>query len=127
MEKYEMEEFQYWAARSQYLPLFSESLTVRSLENMRDDVACALTVLADYHPLDGAPYGMYVGGIVDRKIKKTDLYRVYDTVPPWALMMVQELITGTSPEKFIGLRNTADVQARAEKLHETGQAKLFGE
>lgn len=94
---------------------------------MRDNVARALTALSDYHPLDGAPYGMYVGGIVDRKIKKTDLYRVYDTVPPWALMMVQELITGTSPEKFIGLQNTADVQACAEKLHETGRAKLFGE
>lgn len=127
MERYGMTEFPYWLACERYLPLSDEPLTVRSLENIRDGVAAAITALADYHPLGDAPHGMHVGGIVDRDIKKLDLYRVYDTVPPWALMMVQELIDGTDPKEFAGLQDAADVRTHAERLHEAGRAKLFGE
>ena len=129
MGRYGMTEFPFWLAQERYLPLFSERwpMSVESLETIRNEVAHAISALADYHPLNGGPYGTHVGGLVGKDVKNADLLRIYDTIPTWALDMVQEMITGTGPEEFSGLRSTADVRSRAETLHETGQASLFGE
>ena len=129
MSKYGMTEFPFWLAQERYLPLFSERwpISTKSLETIRDEVTHAISALADYHPLNGGPYGTHVGGLVGKDVKNADLLRVYDTIPTWALDMVQEMITGTSPEEFDGLGSTSDVRAHAEALHKTGRAKLFGE
>lgn len=127
MDKYDLEEFPFWLAQEHYLPLFSEEcpMSYDLLEEIRDEVAQAIIVLADYHPLDGAPHGVHIGGIVNKDVKKLDLYRVYDTIPAWALDMVQELITGTSPEEFMSWYSTNDMRDAAKRLHESGRAVLF--
>lgn len=71
--------------------------------------------------------GVHVGGIVGKDVKRLDLYRVYDTIPSWALDMVQELITGTNPEEFTSAHSTTEVSDTAKRLHENGLAVLFSD
>lgn len=127
MDKYDLEEFPFWLAQEHYLPLFSEEcpLKLETLEEIRDEVAHAISVLADYHPLGDAPHGIHVGGIVDKDVKKLDLYRVYDTIPSWGINMVEELITGTDPTEFTFWYTTSDIKRQADKLHNEGSAILF--
>ena len=129
MDKYDLEEFPFWLAQEHYLPLFSEEcpLKLETLEEIRDEVAHAISVLADYHPLGDAPHGIHIGGIVDKDVKKLDLYRVYDTIPSWGINMVEELITGTDPTEFTFWDTTSDIKRQADKLHKEDKATLFAD
>lgn len=129
IDKYDLSEFPFWLAQEHYLPLFSGECPMgqETLKTIRDEVSRAIIVLADYHPLGDSPHGVHVGGIVGKDVKRLDLYRVYDTIPSWALDMVQELITGTSPEEFTSAHSTTEVRDIAKRLHENGSAVLFSD
>lgn len=127
MERYGLEELPYQLARKRYLPLFETPapIPVETLEDMRYWVSQTLSALADYHPLGDSPYGMYVGGDVGKNVKRSDVYRVFDTIPPWALEMVQELVNGTDPNEFTFLPTTNEIRQTAKELEKQGKAELF--